>query len=205
MTDGGSKTICPRYLSVRPAWGTPLLPNTTYAVILAQGITTSDGQPLSADTDFIAMTAGQRPNDPTVAAAWDAYAPLRTYLASDDAVVSAERVIGAAVFTTQPTSQPLVKLRQAIHATAVPAPEAGTLTLCDGANVSPCDDGLAGDAHVRGCFDVDPTVYELHVRVPLAKIQTGTRPYLSPADGGGVEVSPDGTPLLSGTEASVSP
>ena len=74
------------------------------------------------------------------------------------------------------------------------------LTLCDDGVASPCDDGLTGEAHVRGCFTASPAAHELHLRLPLPRLQAGARPYLRPEDGGDVPRAADGAVLLQGTE-----
>ncbi|TNF31246.1 MAG: hypothetical protein EP329_12640 [Deltaproteobacteria bacterium] len=197
LTDGGSRYLCPRSLTVKPSWDTPLRPETTYAVILARGIAATDGTELAADDDMVAMLAAQRPTDATLGAAWDSYAPLRAYLVDSEAQVGADRVIAAAVFTTQPVDDVLPAVRDAVRAAPAPAPK--SLTLCDAGVTSPCDDDLGGDAHVRGCFAANDDFYELHMRLPLPVVQQGTRPYLRPEDGGDI-VSSGGVVTLQGTE-----
>ncbi|MCC6619950.1 MAG: hypothetical protein IT385_01765 [Deltaproteobacteria bacterium] len=200
MIDGSDTAyVCPRYVGVHPAWDTPLLPGTTYAVILAEGIkVTADGSAFGRDADFEAVMGETRPTNEALGAAWDAYAPLRSYLAHEDAVVPAARVVAAAVFTTQPVDDVLPKIREAIHAGPMPQPK--QLTLCDGQAASPCDDGLTGDDHVRGCFDVSSDAWELHMKVPLPKVQQGSRPYLHPDDGGDLVIGAGGAVELQGTE-----
>jgi len=198
MTDGGTPYVCPRYLAIHPAWYAPLRPSTTYAVILADGVKTGDGVHFGKDADFVTMLGSTPPTEPRALAAWTAYAPLRTYLTSTDSQVSFDRVIAATVFTTQPVEDVLPKIREAIHTQPPAIPSA--LMLCDGTHTSPCDDGLTGDAHVRGCFEVSPDAYELHMLVPLPKVQAGTRPYLEPADGGDLVLGTDGSVALQGTE-----
>lgn len=197
VTDGGGKYICPRFIAVHPAWYAPLLPDTTYAVILADGIATGDGTKFQADSDMVAMLSEAAPEgDATLRLAWDAYAPLRAYLA-DDAPVSSSRVIAAAVFTTQKVNDVLPAIREAIKATTPPKPT--SIVRCAAGTTSPCDDGLTGDKHVRGCFGESELAHELHMKVSLPKVQAGTRPYLRPEDGGDLMFA-GGKPALQGTE-----
>jgi len=198
VTDGGSRYICPRYVSVRPTWNQPLLPNTTYAVIIAEGVQTNASTPFVADTDMAVMMAATAPTDADLLAAWTAYAPLRAYVADPTVTIPAGRVIGAAVFTTQRVKDVLPAVRAAIQASAMPQP-AG-LIECKPGVVSVCDDGLTGDDHVRGCFSESALVHELHMKVPLPKVQAGTRPYLAPEDGGDLVLGADGRVTLQGTE-----
>jgi hypothetical protein len=61
----------------------------------------------------------------------------------------------AAVFTTEAVEQPLAAILAAI--TAAPAPALSPLVHCgDPGAVSPCDDGLTGANHVRGCLPGQP-------------------------------------------------
>lgn len=200
ITDGGTRYICPRFVSVRPTWNVPLLPETTYAVILATGVETQNGAPFQADADMQAMLADAQPNDPDLRAAWATYQPLRDYLTDPEvgSPIALHRVIAAAVFTTQPVDDVLPAVRAAIH--AAPAPTPSELVECKAGAVSPCDDGLSGDAHVRGCFAESELVHELHMRVALPRVQAGTRPYLEPADGGDLVFDASGKPVLQGTE-----
>lgn len=198
VTDGGSKYICPRYVSVRPTWNGPLLPDTTYAVIIADGLQTNASTPFVADADMAVMMAATAPSDPDLLAAWNAYAPLRAYVADPAVAIPAGRVIAAAVFTTQKVNDVLPAVRAAIH--EGPMPEPAGLIECKPGVVSVCDDGLTGDDHVRGCFSESPLVHELHMKVPLPKVQAGTRPYLAPEDGGDLAFDAAGKPTLQGTE-----
>ena len=204
ITDGGGKYICPRWVSVSVGLASPLDPATTYAVLVMKGVRTvkdppyrPDGEAYEVDTDFALMMSSDAPTDPIELAAWTAYAPLRAFL-DDSEEIDRVDVLAAAVFTTQPVEDAPAALREAVHASAPPTP--ADMTLCDGVAVSPCDDGLAGDEHVRGCFDVSPDVWELHMRVPLPVVQKGVRPYLSPGDGGALQLGAGGAPVLQGTE-----
>ena len=200
VTDGGGRYICPRYVAVRPAWSSPLLPGTTYAVILTNGITSNAGVPLARDADFDLMMAETAPTDPIELSAWEAHAKLRTFLADEEKAgeLTDAAVVAAAVFTTRDVEALPAGLREAVHAADKPAPKG--LTLCDGATTSPCDDGLTGDEHVRGCVGVSGDFYELHMRVPLPVFQKGTKPYLTPNDDGRLTTTSGGAPMVAGTE-----
>lgn len=196
-TDGGGRYICPRFVEVRVPWEAPLQEGTTYAVLLLKGLRSVDGEAMEPDADFAAMMANTRPAASALAQAWDAYAPLRAWLDGEGTPRSS--VLAAAVFTTQETSAPMVALREAVQAAPVAAP--ASMTLCAEGVASPCDDGLSGDAHQRGCFAAGAEVDEVHLRLELPRVQTGTRPYLEPADGGGVVSSASGAVSLQGTES----
>ena len=196
VTDGGGKYICPRWLAVHAAWSSPLEPDTTYAILLTQGVKTTDGRALEQPADLALVLGGARPSDATEGAAWDAYTPLRAFLAEQS--MEASTVIAASVFTTTDTHAVLPKLREAVQALPQEAPK--DLTLCQGGATSPCDDGLTGDAHTRGCVESRDDLWELHMKVAIPMAQEGTRPYLEPADGGGLARDAQGNPALNGTE-----
>lgn len=172
---GRNRYICPNFMALRPANGKPLAGGTTYAMVLSTAVKDSTGGTIVRDADFEAMLAETRP-DGVLGAAWDAYGPLRAYLA--DAAVSppAEAEVAfAAVFTT---GQPTGEMSALATAAAADLPTVSALTRCDAATVSPCDDGLEGDAHVRGCFGEETSFAEVHGKISLPVFQAGEAPYL---------------------------
>ena len=183
-----NRYICQNWLAVRPggAWGRPLAPDTTYAVVITTGVKSVGGVAAGQDEDFAAMLAEARPSG-ALGDAWDAYQPLRDWIAESG--TDPATIASAAVFTT---GDPAAEAR----ALAAPArdaiPAASALTLCDEGTTSPCDDGLEGDEHVRGCFGADPEFREIHGKLGLPIFQEGEAPYLT--EGGGV------TPTVKRTE-----
>jgi hypothetical protein len=178
----GERYICQNWMVVRPFWGRPLRRDTTYAVIVGSSVRSADGEAPVHDAEFGEMFAAQRPAG-ALGDAWDAYAPLRGYVAEAD-TPSADDIAVAAVFTTGDPWEVTSKTRAAVRAT--PVTDSG-FTLCDDGVTSPCDDGLEGDAHVRGCFGADPLFHELHTTASLPILQAGQAPYL---DEGGEVSSP---------------
>lgn len=185
--------ICNNWMSVRPSWGRPLNPNTTYAVLITDVVRGEDGAELTQDEDFAKMLSEDRPN-PDLIDAWNAYAPLRAYLADQD--IDPATLKGGAVFTTGDPTAVVENLRAATRDEG--APQASDLTLCEGDSSSPCDDGLSGDAHRRGCFGEQDGFHEVHGRVTLPVFQRGEAPYLE--EGGGVEQQGD-TPVVQRSES----
>lgn len=189
--------ICDRYLAMRPPFGHPLRPGTTYAAIVRQIGTDEDGTVFGPDSDFSAMLADTAPADPDLAAAWAAYAPLRDYIADDTAPtkLSAAELAAVAVFTTERIEDPMTAIQTAV--VAAPAPTLSPLVHCNDSNaVSPCDDGLTGAAHTRGCFPdqlAGASFDEYQGTISLPVFQQGTPPYLDPNDGGGIILASDGT------------
>jgi predicted esterase len=189
--------ICDRYLSMRPPFGHPLRPGTTYAAIVRRIATDESGTVFGPDSDFSAMLADGAPADSDLAAAWAAYAPLRDYIADDTAPtkLTAGELAAVAVFTTERIEDPMTAIQAAIA--AAPAPALSPLVRCnDPGAVSPCDDGQTGALHKRGCFPdqlVGASFDEYQGTISLPVFQQGTPPYLDPNDGGGIILGADGT------------
>jgi hypothetical protein len=195
---GNSATayLCNRHMMIRPAFGQPLRPGTTYAAILRQTVHDTSGNAFGQDPDFAAMLASSAPADADLAAAWAAYAPLRSYFgdASVTFKLTAAELAVAAVYTTEAVEQPLTAIQAAI--TAASAPTLSALVHCgDPGAVSPCDDGKTGTAHLRGCLPGQPgaaSFDEYQGTVSLPVFQQGTPPYLNPQDGGGILLDASG-------------
>lgn len=186
------KYICRNSLTLHRPWSRPLRAGTTYAVVLTSALKTAPtkddagneqpGVPLTPDDDFTTMLSSGAPSDVKLQRAWEAHRPLRDWLTSSGLPVA--DVVGGTVFTTAPVLDAYPRLRAAVAAR--PDPVFDQWTTCAAGVTSPCDDGLSGEAHVRGCFEEYADAYELHALVNLPVFQEGTRPYLQPKDGGAV-------------------
>ncbi|MCA9561910.1 MAG: hypothetical protein KC561_00410 [Myxococcales bacterium] len=187
--------ICQNWLSVRPFWNEPFQPNTTYAVIITDRLRGNGGQMSAPSEDFALMTGLARPANADLAAAWEHYAPLREYLVDQN--FSVDRVVGAAVFTTGNPTRHLEGIAAEVEDNGPPSFE--DFVLCDGETTSPCDDGLEGDEHVRGCFEVSGSFYELHTRLDIPNYQEGSAPYFE--TGGAVLFNGAGRPIQNGTQS----
>lgn len=177
-TGGRSRYICPNWLGIRPSEGTPLTEGHTYAVVFRRGVTDTQGTPLEAADDLVALLAATPPEHPALRAAWTRYTPLRAYLA--EAAIPADDVIGAAVFTVGAPRERLATVRAAVHAAPLPVIE--EVTACGG-GASPC----AG----RSCTPMSGQFVEIHARVSLTSFLQGVPPY---ADWGGDAAYRDGQP-----------
>ncbi|MGA7742310.1 MAG: hypothetical protein WBP56_13220 [Polyangia bacterium] len=201
---GRTPYLCDRWMMIRPPFGQPLRPGTTYALILRSIVQDTDGNAFGQDDDFAAMLAAQASTDADLAAAWSAYAPLRSYLGDATAFykMTAADLAVAAVFTTEAVEQPLAAIQAAT--TAAPAPALSPLVHCgDPGAVSPCDDGLTGANHVRGCLPGQPGAAnfdEYQGTVSLPVFQQGTPPYLQPEDGGGILLDASGNVAIVDTQ-----
>jgi len=191
---GSTAYICDRWITMRPSFGQPLRPGTTYAAVVRSIAHDTDGNSFSQDDDFAALLVPQAPADADLAAAWSAYAPLRSYLADASAgfKLTAAELAVAVVYTTEAVEQPLAAIQAAIN--AAPVPTLSALVHCvEAGAVSPCDDGLTGAAHLRGCPTIQNDSFdEYQGTVSLPVFQQGTPPYLQPEDGGGILLDASG-------------
>lgn len=190
---GRTRYLCENYVTVETGVGVPLAPNHTYAALLTDGIRDTTGGPVVADADFTLMLAATAPSDPVKARAWNAYAPLRQYLAMNPV-----GLIDAAVWTTQDPTRTMSAMRASVQ--AAPAPAATGFVRCAPGVRSPCDDGLTGDEHVRGCVGADdPAFDELQGMISIPTFQRGARPYNTPGEGA-LALDAMGRPTPTGTE-----
>lgn len=193
-SSGAGKFICHNWLAVRPFWSEPFDSDTVHAAIFTTDVQGPGGEVAVQSEDFAAVIGDSQPSDPDLAAAWTVHAPLRDYLAEQGTNTST--IAAAAVFTTaQPTTH-YPGIAQAVE--ALGAPSISDLVLCDEGVTSPCDDGLADDDHVRGCFSANSDFYEIHTTTTVPVYQDGTRPYLE--SGGAFSYDAQGLPIQQGTE-----
>ncbi len=201
---GSATYICGPYLWLRPQDGHPLRPGTTYAVLLHKTITDLVGATFDQDDDFTAMLAPTAPTNADLAAAYAAYQPLRDYLATHPATPATD-LASAAVFTVAKYEDALAAIDNTVA--SLPVPTIGGWVHCgDPGVVSPCDDHLTGDAHVRGCLpedSADPSFDTYQGTLGLPVFQKGTPPYLTEggdidyqSTGGAVNSAPDGSAVV---------
>jgi hypothetical protein len=186
-TDGRTNYICDNYVAVRPPEGSPLEPGHTYAVYIsseADGNTLlgrADGKPVVQSSNMASVLKAAAPADAKLKAAHAAFAPLRAYLAAQNEPVA--NVLTASVFTVADVRSAMSDVADAVADADVPT--ASDWVKCGGAAPSPCADA-EGD---RACGD-DPDGYdEYHALLSIPVFQQGTAPYLTPADGGGIDTT----------------
>jgi len=192
----GNRYLCGNPVMIDTGHGAPMEPGHTYAALIMAGVRDASGRAVERDADFPAMLAESAPADPMRARAHSAYAPLRRYLASER--IDPATVIVATVFTTQQPRRVVPALREAVRSAMAPAPEG--FVRCDTGVRSPCDDGLTGADHVRGCIGpADPAFDELQGTLSLPYFQSGARPYREPGSGA-IAVDAMGRPMAQGSE-----
>ncbi len=197
-TSGRGRYICQNWMSVRPQAGWPLRAGDTYAVVVTKGLKgEQEGVQvdLERDADFDALVSayqsGTMPQDPDLAAAFDAYQPL--WDAMDDATAlpvptAPDDLLVAAVFTLSRPTTMVERLRRTVRTDpSVPAAELSDVTLCTDGDPSPCEE--PSDAY-----------FQVVAKVAMPVFQSGQRPYVLQEDGGQVEWTSDGTPICQGRE-----
>jgi hypothetical protein len=190
---GGGSYICPNWIAIRRAPGAIYEEGATYAAYMTTAIKADGGAPVSRSTDLDALLGATAPADPILAAQWPKYASFRAYLAAN--TIDPSTVLTAAVFTTGHPRATVEKLATSVAAAAPPV--AASWVKCGSGTPSPCPDAT-GD---RACPTTpDPDFDELHALVSLPIYQSGTAPYLDPADGGDIQLDGTGTPQVVRTE-----
>ena len=203
-----NKYICENHMVLHPVWGHALPGDTTYGVIVTDGVRSLVEEGFEAETpvplDDLSMLLGDEEPD-EAREAWQAYAPLRSYLASSSSPAM-ERIVGATVFTTQDPHRTSAALRSMVR--AQDASEFHVLNdqfvVCSEAGTSPCKTpnwqntvaGQEGLPDPRDCPATgSPLYHEVHAQLRVPRIQAGDRPYLE--DGGNL-VFENGEPVLQG-------
>jgi predicted esterase len=148
-------------------------------MVLTDRLRAGGGGAVLAAQDFLDVTAASDSTDADLRHARTVLAPLRTWLATDG---DASHVIDATQFTTQDATGLMAALRRVVFRpcgagevfpACVPPPVASGVTLTQSASN----------------FDVYEGTY------PGPNFETGSPPYLTPADGGEILVDANGDPI----------
>jgi hypothetical protein len=176
-----SHYICPHWLSLHRPTSAPLRPNTTYAAVVTRRLKTKEDADYERSPSFDAMLAAATPSDSALRAAWEAYAPLRAWVADEDSAFKADELLNAAVFTTGDPTAIVPQLKAAVIADGGPGLK--SLTVCKAGVTSPCEDATGRGA----CHAEEPEFIEIHGKLTLPIFQAGSAPYEQPEDGGEIE------------------
>lgn len=155
------KYICQNWVAVSVYDGRPLEEGHTYAVWLTKDITDLEGNSVVRDNGMKVALQEERPSNLGLGLAWDAYQPLRDYIAREG--VDASRIAGAAVFTTGYPTKGTRYFREVTEASELEV-AASDLVLCEEGVVSPCDDGVE-----RICGSAQPGFAEVHGRLNVPR------------------------------------
>ncbi len=193
VTDGRSNYICENFLAVRVPLGRPLTPGHTYAAFVlseAGGKTfvgRADRKAVVRSDNLSAVLGEEEPSDAKLLAAHASFKPLRDFFAAyegDDASLTADNVVTATVFTVdEDVLEPMAELARSVKNGE--APTASRWVKCQGDAVSPCAQAEAG----RDCGEDADGYDEYQALLSVPIFQQGTAPYLTPADGGGIDPS----------------
>lgn len=162
-------------LAVRPVHGVPLLPTTTYAVVVTRAVMAADGRELEPSDDLAALLDRSLSSDAAIDAASEVYEPAFDVLA-DNGVPRTE-ILNIAVFTTQDPTADLIAARDWL--VRQPPPE-------------PVTDAWRWVRH-----DDDGGYTLVHGAYPSPIFQSGEIPYLS--GGGEVTIDTTGEPVVHGS------
>lgn len=163
----GSQTIGDNRLVVRPYPGFPLADGTTYALVITNRLSSSDGGDVLAQSDWSALVGSG--GSPAIAKAREVYAPLLDWLDEPGGDDRGD-VVSAAVFTTQNATSIVPAIRRAVFGT--PAPVARDVMLMD--------------------MNENRTVFVGNYDAP--NMQAGEPPYI--AMGGEIMIGADGAAIV---------
>jgi hypothetical protein len=171
--------LCDPWMALVPPAGEGLRPGHTYGAFVTAGLLGPEGAVPAVEPTFAALLAAAPPADDT--AAWDAFAPMRDYLAAEG--IDPDHIRGGTVFTVA-DHRSAGEAIQAASATA-DVPVADALIACD---TLPGPHADPGDP-TRGCFGTASAYHEIQGTVPVPHVQSGTAPFLFRADGGAADWS----------------
>ena len=158
----------------------PFQPGHTYAVFMTTGLKSATGAPAAADADFTAVMGGDAA-DGRRARPRLGRVPAAAQLADEQGRRRARRSATAAVFTVQDAPGHMARLA----ASVATQPRAGA----DRAHaVRPGRDLAVRRRHAGARLPGRraPTFAEIHGKFSVPIYQTGTAPYETPAQGGGI-------------------
>ena len=114
INSGRNQYVCTNHLIVGTGPGVPMNPGHTYAAVLTTALRDTMNRPIERDADFGPMLAASPPSDARLTHAYNAYRPLREYLAAR--MIDPNTILSAAVFTTQRPTDLAGRLREAVRA-----------------------------------------------------------------------------------------
>ena len=88
-------------LAVSPAWGDYIMAESTYAVLLLEGIASDVDGVITAHPALSQLLGAEPPQETDALRAYTSFEPLRGWLLDEGATVSTDEIIMATVFTTE--------------------------------------------------------------------------------------------------------
>jgi hypothetical protein len=183
-----SAYVCDNWLAIERGHGRPLQPNHTYAFWLSTAVKAEDGSAVQRSPNFASLLADSAPTDPKLATPYANYKPFRDFIAAagTSAPKSADEVLTASVITVGAILDPMTELAASVA--AQPAPTSHDWIKCAPGITSPCPQ--AKDDRACGAPNAAFDEYQALVSLPI--FQKGFpkgEPYLTPVDGGDIELS----------------
>jgi len=176
--------VCDNWVAIMRGHGKPLQPGHTYAFWMAGGVKTPAGVAVERSENLQSLLADSAPTDSALSNAYTAYKPFRDFIkaGSKDAPQSASDVTNVSVVTVGAIRDPMQALAAAAAKETLPLTK--SWVKCAAGVKSPCPQA-DGD---RACGAANSAFDEYHALVSLPRFQQGTEPYLTPADGGGIQI-----------------
>lgn len=170
-TTGSTPYICGPWMALAPRPRTPWKTGHTYAVFVhsgLQGMDADNAVDMVQDADFAAMLAAASPTEDRLKTAYDAYEPLRAWLATtpkfddnaDDShandPIEATTIGGAAVFTIRDPTTTLDAIGAAVETHFASATDVvKSAAACDPTADETCGDpAQTGFVEIRGTLDL---------------------------------------------------
>ena len=113
--EAGDDYFPPNTLATAPHPGFPLMPATTYALVVTTGLKAADGSNVGAPDIMKRLVMGVDSDNGDLADLLDIYQPLRDFMAAGKAPFTACDVAAATVFTTMDPMEDLRKIRTYIN------------------------------------------------------------------------------------------
>ena len=189
-TYGPSKSayVCDNWLAIERGHGRPLQPGHSYAFWLSTEVKADDGSAVQRSPNFASLLSDTAPTDPKLATPYANYKPFRDFIAAagTGAPKSVGEVLTASVVTVGAILDPMTQLAASVA--AQPAPTSHDWIKCAAGVTSPCLQAMDD----RACGAPNAAFDEYQALVSLPIFQKGFpkgEPYLTPADGGDIELS----------------
>jgi hypothetical protein len=183
-----SEYVCDNFVVMERVHGRPLQPGHTYAFWISTDVKAKDGSDLERAPNLISLLSDTAPTDPKLKQPYAAYQPFRDFItaAGSGAPESTAQVLTATVITVGAIRDPMTQLAASVA--VQPAPTTHGWIKCAAGAVSPCPQAEAD----RACGASNSAFDEYQALVSLPIFQKGFpkgEPYLSPADGGDIQLS----------------
>lgn len=171
--------VCQDWMAVRRPKGQPLMSGHTYAIWLTTDGRDAEDEAIERAPNLVSLLDDSEPDDSALADGYEAFAPLRDYLAAED--IDPDTILNATVITVDDQRALVREIAESLA--DEPVPEATGWVRCESGTESPCPQA-EGD---RACGDGGDGYDEYHALIELPIFQQGDAPYET--SGGGIDPS----------------